>query len=79
METDRPNFFKWVFTRWYFWVWLVIWSVTNYQSFESTFAFAGTLIMATAFLTLLFFSYFFAYWKGAERNNLNSGRIKHGK
>lgn len=57
-EDNFPGFFKWTYTKWYFWVIVVLWSVwSGYESLVNKYIaeFIGTIIFVIIFLSIFFF------------------------
>ncbi len=58
MEKHFPNFFEWTYTKWYFWVIVILWSFwSGYESIliKDLPLFIGNVIFVIIFLSLLFF------------------------
>jgi len=56
-KDNFPNFFKWTYTKWYFWVIVIIWSIwSGYESIINKYIgeYIGNLIACIIILSVIF-------------------------
>lgn len=77
-QVMKPKFLNWIFTRWYFWIYIALLLLLNqeirYYFFEGIFAVAAGIIIGEFIFSLVpFYIGWYIYWKGFERgaNNQN--------
>ncbi len=75
MKKDNfPSFVEWTYTKWYFWVFVVLWSAwSGYEALIKIdiFLFLGNVIFVIIFLSLLFFfSYIMSKFNCKKLNHI---------
>lgn len=70
---EKKNYFKWVFSKWYFWLVIIIGTFIDgglahlfYFTFAGFGSFTFSFFINTLGFLLIFWTYYFAYWKGYE-------------